>query len=80
MAPQVLEHPGARSTTTSRAKEATVDTQSIRTELLEVLAEQKFPHGCIAGVVYIGHLVEGEDGEEVKLVEAVPCRRCSDSR
>jgi hypothetical protein len=40
------------------------------------------PHGCIAplGVVYIGHLVEGENGEEVEVFEAVPCRRCSDSR
>jgi hypothetical protein len=35
------------------------------------------PHGCIAGVVYIGHLVIGEDGEEVEVFEAVPCRRCS---
>jgi hypothetical protein len=39
------------------------------------------PHGCIAGVVYIGHMVEGEDGEgEVEVYEAVPCRRCGDSR
>ena len=35
------------------------------------------PHGCIAGVVYIGHLVEGEEGEEVEVIEAVPCRRCN---
>ena len=35
------------------------------------------PHGCIAGVVYIGHLLEGEDGDEVEVYEAVPCRRCS---
>ena len=34
------------------------------------------PHGCLSGVVYIGHLVE-EDGEEVEVVEAVPCRRCA---
>jgi hypothetical protein len=34
------------------------------------------PHGCIAGVVYISHLVEGEDGEEVENFETVPCRRC----
>jgi hypothetical protein len=34
------------------------------------------PHGCIAGVVYIGHLVEAEDGEEVEVFETVPCRRC----
>ena len=38
------------------------------------------PHGCYEGVVYIGHMVEGEDGEEVEAFEAVPCRRCSDSR
>jgi hypothetical protein len=34
------------------------------------------PHACTDGVVYIGHLVE-EDGEEVEVVEAVPCRRCA---
>jgi hypothetical protein len=36
--------------------------------------------GCYGGYHYIGHLVEGEDGEEVEVIEAVPCRRCSDSR
>ncbi len=35
------------------------------------------PHGCYDGLVYIGHLVE-EDGEEVEVVEAVPCRRCAE--
>ena len=34
------------------------------------------PHGCYGGVVYIGHMIE-EDGEEVEVVEAVPCRRCN---
>jgi len=38
------------------------------------------PHACLEGVVYVGHLVVGEDGEEVKVIEAVPCRRCADSR
>ncbi len=38
--------------------------------------EEATPHGCIAGVVYIGHLLEGEDGDEVEVFEAVPCRRC----
>ena len=37
------------------------------------------PHVCLNGVVYIGHLVE-EDGEEVEIIEAGPCRRCADSR
>jgi hypothetical protein len=36
------------------------------------------PHACLEGVVYIGHLVE-VDGEEVEGIEAVPCRRCTDS-
>ena len=36
---------------------------------------------CYRGVVYIGHLVEDPGtGEEVEVVEAVPCRRCADSR
>jgi hypothetical protein len=42
--------------------------------------EEETPHRCYGGWVYLGHLVEGEDGEEVEVVEAVPCRRCSDSR
>jgi hypothetical protein len=36
------------------------------------------PHGCYGGLVFIGHLVEDECGEEVEVVEAVPCRRCLD--
>ena len=37
--------------------------------------ERLRPCACMSGVVYIGHLVEA-DGEEVEVVEAVPCRRC----
>jgi uncharacterized protein YciI len=37
------------------------------------------PHACLEGLVYIGRLVE-EDGEEDEIIEAVPCRRCADSR
>jgi hypothetical protein len=32
------------------------------------------PHACIDGTVYIGHLVLGE---EVEVVDALPCRRCA---
>jgi len=32
---------------------------------------------CYGGTVYIGHLIEDECGEEVEVIEAVPCRRCS---
>jgi hypothetical protein len=31
---------------------------------------------CYDGLVIIGHLVE-EDGEEVEVVETLPCRRCA---
>jgi hypothetical protein len=37
------------------------------------------PHACTDGVVYIGHLAEDPgSGEEVEVIEAVPCRRCSE--
>ena len=37
------------------------------------------PHACTDGVVYIGHLVEdpGTD-EEAEVLEAVPCRKCTE--
>ncbi len=38
------------------------------------------PDACTDGVVYIGHLVADEDGNEAEVYEAVPCRRCTDSR
>jgi hypothetical protein len=35
-------------------------------------------HACYQGVVYIGHVVENPGtGEEVEVIEAVPCRRCA---
>jgi hypothetical protein len=35
------------------------------------------PHACYQGVVFIGRLVVGDDGEEVEVFESVPCRRCA---
>jgi hypothetical protein len=36
------------------------------------------PCACYEGAVYIGHLVEDPGtGEEVEVIEAVPCRRCT---
>jgi hypothetical protein len=32
---------------------------------------------CYRGLVYIGHHELTEEGEEIEVVEAVPCRRCS---
>ncbi len=34
------------------------------------------PHGCYSGVVYVGELVIGEDGEEEEILHPVLCRRC----
>ena len=45
--------------------------------------ERLRPHGCYDGLVFIGHLIEDSEatGEEVEVIEAVPCRRCAgDSR
>jgi hypothetical protein len=39
------------------------------------------PHACYEGVVYIGHLVEDPGtGEEVEVIEAVPCRQCAEDK
>ena len=45
---------------------------------LELLAILKAPCGCYDGLVFIGHMApDPETGEEVEVIEAVPCRRCS---
>jgi hypothetical protein len=37
------------------------------------------PHACLDGVVYIGHLVEDPgSGEEVEVIEAASCRKCTE--
>jgi hypothetical protein len=38
--------------------------------------EEATPHGCYEGVVYIGHMVIGEDGEVVEVYTAYRCKRC----
>jgi len=43
--------------------------------------ERLRPHACLNGYVYLGYTVfDEETGEEVERVEALPCRRCADSR
>jgi hypothetical protein len=40
--------------------------------------ERLRPHACLDGVVYLGHLVEDPGtGDEVEVIEAVPCRLCT---
>jgi hypothetical protein len=38
---------------------------------------QDAPHACYEGVVYLGQLVIGDDGEEEEVFFPVLCRRCS---
>ncbi len=42
--------------------------------------EWGIPCYCFGGVVYLGHLVVGEDGEEAEVFEVVPCTRCSSTQ
>jgi hypothetical protein len=82
MAPQESPLPGTRPTAT---KEVTVDEHTISPAGDPVYAaslgyrrddQDEHPHGCYGGYHYIGHLVEGEDGEEVEVFEPIPCRCC----
>jgi hypothetical protein len=54
-----------------------VDTITIREPASKVpTPTDETPHGCYEGIVFLGRLVE-EDGEEVEVIEVIPCRRCS---
>jgi hypothetical protein len=63
---------------TTRVHDDTLDMHHSGLERLE--GPDDTPHGCMNGFVYIGHMIEDEDGGEVEIVEAIPCRRCADSR
>jgi hypothetical protein len=57
----------------------TIDTHYAALGRLEALAVLKAPHGCMNGLVFIGHMaVDPETGEEAEIVEAVPCKRCAE--
>jgi hypothetical protein len=55
-----------------------VDTNILRNTPEEVPAAELVEcFACYRGVVCLGHLIEDpETGEEVEVIEAVPCRRC----
>ena len=41
---------------------------------------QDHPHACMDGYVYLGYTAIDEDtGDEVELIERLPCRRCTES-
>jgi hypothetical protein len=43
--------------------------------------ERMRPHACSEGLVFLTYTVFDEAvGDEVERIEAVPCRRCADSR
>ena len=55
-----------------------MDTNILRNAPEKVAPEslEETPHACMGGWVFLGF--EDEDGDEV--IEAVPCRRCSETR
>jgi hypothetical protein len=88
MAPQVLEHPGARPTRRhlmamekSSAPHAHSSTEDHDDTVEAHYACLERPHACMDGWVFLGRVVESEhdlDGEVVEY-ERVPCRRCAAS-
>jgi hypothetical protein len=42
--------------------------------------EEETLHCCYDGWVYLGYIVPMPDGTEEEVIEAVPCRRCSECR
>jgi hypothetical protein len=58
-----------------------VDTKESTVFRPEVPDQDHHPHACWAGVVYITYPAHDEEvGDEVERIDAVPCRRCADSR
>jgi len=67
----VVEHPGARPTTDLEVTVDTIkDTATATHPTTECFA-------CYEGIVYIGHLIEDEDGDTAEVFEPVPCRHCA---
>lgn len=38
------------------------------------------PCVCLFGVVYVGHIITDENGDELELFEGVTCRRCQEGK
>jgi hypothetical protein len=76
MAPAVLEHPGARP-----IRRCLMDTAESSVFRPREASEDHHPHACTDGLVFLSYTVFDETvGDEVERIEAVPCRRCADSR
>jgi hypothetical protein len=73
----VVQHPGARPT----ELEVTVDKAESSVFRPTDAREDTHPHACYEGVVYLTYTTfDPEVGDEVERIEAIPCRRCADSR
>jgi hypothetical protein len=73
---------GGRSSMSSTEKSSAPHAHPTTTEDHDDTIEAHYaslerPHVCYDGIVFIGHLVVGEDGEEVEVIEAVTCQRCA---
>jgi hypothetical protein len=90
MAPQVLAHPGARTTRRSlmaiekssaaHARPSTEDHDDTIEAHYSCL-ERLRPHACTDGLVFLTYTVFDEAvGEEVERLEVLPCRRCTDAK
>ena len=51
----------------------------IREASPQVPTTEETPHGCYDGWVFLGFETEDESGEQVEVIERVPCRRCQRS-
>jgi hypothetical protein len=59
----------------------TVDTKQYRVFRPNSADEDTHPHACHDGLVFLTYTAFDEEvGDEVERIEAVPCRRCADSR
>ncbi len=45
------------------------------------VGEDTHPHACTEGLVFLTYTAFDEEvGDEVEKIEAIPCRRCAESR
>ncbi len=63
------------SGTTAQRERTPMDTTKTTAPSTQSPATECF--ACYEGVVFIGHIIEDEDGDTTEVFEPVPCRRCA---
>jgi hypothetical protein len=64
-----------------RKDEPTVDTSKSSVFRPNSTEEDTQPHACLNGLVFLTYTAFDEEiGGEVERIEAVPCRRCADTK